>query len=59
MTARSPVKLNTVFFKEWMTGTLSGTETDTLFQRMDGCSLSGSINRQSLKNWMSKVVFPK
>ena len=38
MTARSPVKLNTVFFKEWMTDALSATETDTIFQRMDGAA---------------------
>ena len=38
MPARSPVKMNTVFFKEWMIDTFSGTETDSLFQRMDQCN---------------------
>ena len=34
MPAQSPVKMNTAFFKEWMIDTFSGTETDSLFQRM-------------------------
>ena len=38
MTARSPVKVNTVPFKEWMAATLSVTKTDTLLQRKDGCN---------------------
>ena len=50
MTARSRVKINTVFFKKWMTATLSATETDTLLQRVDGCNFNGLINRQHLKN---------
>ena len=28
-------EINTVFFKEWMTATLSVKETDTLLQRID------------------------
>ena len=36
MDERSPVKINTVFFKEQMTAAFSVTETDTLVQRMDG-----------------------
>ena len=35
---RSPVKINTVFFKEWMAATLSGIETDILLQRVDSCN---------------------
>ena len=31
------VKVNTIFFSEWMTAALSATELDTLIQRMDGC----------------------
>ena len=38
MTARSPVKINTVTFKEWMTATLSVTKTDILLQRKDSCN---------------------
>ena len=44
MTARSPVKVNTISFKEQMTATLSVTKTDTLLQRVDGCKWSGEIN---------------
>ena len=29
MVTRSTVRINTVFFKEWMTATLSMTKTDT------------------------------
>ena len=35
MTASSPVKKNTVPFKEWMSAILSVTETDTLLHGMD------------------------
>ena len=38
MTASSPVKIDKVHFKEWMTAILSVTKTDTLFQGMDGCN---------------------
>ena len=38
VTARSPVKINTVSFKKWMPATLSVTKTDILFQRKDGCN---------------------
>ena len=31
------VKVNTIFFKEWMAALLSATELDTLIQRMDDC----------------------
>ena len=37
MIARSLVKVNIIFFK-WMTAALSGTELDTLCQRMDCCN---------------------
>ena len=30
------VKVNTIFFSEWMTAALSATELDILIQRMDG-----------------------
>ena len=38
MTVRSPVKINTVSFKQLMTATLSVTKTDILLQRKDGCN---------------------
>ena len=38
MTARSLVKKNTVSFREWMTATLSVTNTYILLQRKDGCN---------------------
>ena len=43
MTARSPVKINTVSFKEWVSATLSMTKTDV--QRNNGYNESGEINR--------------
>ena len=49
ITASSPVKTNAVPFKEWMTASLSETETDALLQGMDGCNLSGEINRLPIK----------
>ena len=54
MTASSPVKINRVPFKEWMTAILSVTKTDTLLQEMDGCNQSGDINRLPLKNLNAK-----
>ena len=36
VTLRSPVKINTVSFKEWMTATLFVTQADTLFQSIGG-----------------------
>ena len=36
MTVRSPVKINPVSFKEWMTTTLSVTKADILPQGNDG-----------------------
>ena len=50
MTVRSPVNVNIVSFKEWMTATLSVPETDILLQRMVGCNQSGEINTLPLKN---------
>ena len=38
MSESSPVKMNTVPFKEWVTAILSVTKTDTLLQGMDGCN---------------------
>ena len=38
MSKSSPVKMNTVPFKEWVTAILSVTKTDTLLQGMDGCN---------------------
>ena len=38
MTARSPIKVNAEFFKEWMTAILSVTKTDTPLEGMDGCN---------------------
>ena len=49
MTVISPVKLNAVFFKEWMNATLFVKETDTLFETRNGCKLSGEINKLPLK----------
>ena len=43
MTARSPVKINTVSFKEWVSATLSMTKTDV--QRNNGYNESDEINR--------------
>ena len=48
MSVRCPVKINAVFFKEQITASF-GTETDSLFQRMDDRNQSDSINKQSLK----------
>ena len=52
ITASSPVKINAVLFKEWMTASFSETEADALLQGMDGCNSSGEINRLPLKNRM-------
>ena len=49
ITASSPVKINAVPFKEWMTASLYETGTDALPQGMDGCNLSGEINRLPIK----------
>ena len=49
ITASSPVKINAVPFKEWMTASLYETGTDALLQGMDGCNLSGEINRLPIK----------
>ena len=38
MPVRSPVKINIVFFKEWLKATLSVTKTDILLQKKDGCN---------------------
>ena len=41
ITARSPVKISTLFFKKWTTVTLpilSVTKADILHQRKDGCN---------------------
>ena len=46
---KSPVRLNTLFFKEWMTATLSVTKTDTLPQRKDSYKYRGKINILPLK----------
>ena len=59
ITARSPVKVNTLSFREWMTGTLSVTKTDILLQRKDDCNQSGEINRLPLKNRMPRIDLPK
>ena len=32
MTARSPIKINTVFFKKWVTATISWTKKITYFK---------------------------
>ena len=50
MAAKSLVKMDTVFFKEWITTTVSMTETDILLQKMGGCNQSGKIIRPPLKN---------
>ena len=49
MTARSPIKVNAEFFKEWMTAILSVTKTDTPLEGMDGCNQIGKINRLRFK----------
>ena len=36
--ASSPIKINTISFKEWMTVILLVTKADTLCQRVDGCN---------------------
>ena len=38
MTAKFHVKINKAAFKEWMSVTLSVTETDALLQKMDCCN---------------------
>ena len=38
MATRSPLKLNTLSFKEWMTATLSVTKADIVLQSKDGCN---------------------
>ena len=38
MTARSPVKINAVSFKEWMTSALSAAKTNILLQGKIGCN---------------------
>ena len=45
ITASSPVKTNAVPFKEWMTASLSETETDAILQGMVGYNSNGEINR--------------
>ena len=49
VTASSPVKINTLPFKEWMTASLTVTKTDTLIQGMNGCNYSGEISRIPFK----------
>ena len=49
MTASSPVKVNTMQFKGWMTAILSVTKTDALLQGMDGCNQNGELYRLPLK----------
>ena len=45
VTAKSPVKINIISFKEWITATLSVTKADILLQRKDGRNQNGEINR--------------
>ena len=49
ITASSPVKTNAVPFKEWMTASLSETETDAILQGMAGYNSNGEINRLPIK----------
>lgn len=37
MTASSPVKIKTAYFKEWMTAILPVIKIDALLQGIDGC----------------------
>ena len=52
MTARSLVKIITVFFKDWMTATLSVKNTDIL-------DTSGEINRSPFKKSNPKRALPR
>ena len=56
MNASSPVKINTVAFKEWITAINYYNE---LLQGIDGCNYSGEISRLALKNRMPKIGFPE
>ena len=59
MTARSLVKIITVSFQDWMTATLSVTNTVILLQRKDGCNWCGEINRSPFKNSNPKRALPR
>ena len=59
MTAASPVQINIVHFKEWITAILTVTKTDTLLQRMDFCNQNGELSRLPLKNRMPKTGLSK
>ena len=59
MTAITPVKINTVPFKEWMTAIPSVAKTDTLLQRMGSSYKNDEIDKLPLKHRIHKIYLRK